>query len=207
MQLWVPLESSLPAVSPELDHGPSALPPGSSVTLLNSRPSDHIMGAHFCDCPRCCLLLEVFLLFFVACALACPPTSIAMQPSEGCEHKHQTASWRKLQAWRPDGNSATQPTKNIFIRHVYSNKSFSNNLNTPVQMLRFRCVRVPGGACRHLQHQRRPRFRCVFTSLLHVFTSASPNPNSSRRPAEAQQLSQMCESTQRFGPYGAGALR
>ena len=29
----------------ELDHGPSALPPGSSVTLLNSRPMDHIMGA------------------------------------------------------------------------------------------------------------------------------------------------------------------
>ncbi len=29
----------------ELDHGPSALPPGSSVTLLNSRPTSHIMGA------------------------------------------------------------------------------------------------------------------------------------------------------------------
>jgi hypothetical protein len=29
----------------ELDHGPSALPPGSSVTLLNSRPTAHIMSA------------------------------------------------------------------------------------------------------------------------------------------------------------------
>jgi hypothetical protein len=29
----------------ELDHGPSALPPGSSVTLLNSRPTSHIMSA------------------------------------------------------------------------------------------------------------------------------------------------------------------
>lgn len=28
----------------ELDHGPSALPPASSVTLLNSRPPEDIMS-------------------------------------------------------------------------------------------------------------------------------------------------------------------
>lgn len=36
----------------ELDHGPAALPPGSTVTLLNTRPCTDTMGGHACTCCR-----------------------------------------------------------------------------------------------------------------------------------------------------------
>lgn len=53
----------------ELDHGPSALPPGSEVTLFNTRTSQEVMGRFYspwCSVALCGAALQCS---FVSCSL------------------------------------------------------------------------------------------------------------------------------------------